>query len=386
MSSTEVQSNSLLASSQPATTPDNAIAGTAPAPATHPQSTPTPQKLSPEQQQYSKAIAMSSAALGAILKKPTERIAKFVGEAIAHEKKSKEFRKEAQKEFDQHIAFYYEAKQRLLNPGYRTDVDGGKDRTPEENEKNYGAPNWAAFNEKCAAYSLQHADRKLKAFAKAQGLLADDGVNIDDPEEEEEEEQKKPEPRRTPDQTAQRRYEHIAIAAMSIANNNPDGQIEKQILSAAEHVPAPAMPLPPDVYTEVVSFITKISASVADRDVRAEAKRLLGKMLLHKPAPDPAQLLAEAEASEEEKRKRARRLARKNGEALGSASYNPPTTNGSSEQIQRSDATSGDDGGVGESHPANVGIAEPTTEQPNAGSPREGAAADAADRPSVAQD
>jgi hypothetical protein len=340
------------ASSQPATTPDNAIAGTAPAPATYPQSTPTPQKLSPEQQQYSNAIAMSSAALGAILKKPSERIASYVDKAIPYEAKAKEFRNEAQKEFDQHIAFYYEAKRRLLNPGYRTDVDGGKDRTPDENQKNFGAPDWATFNKNCVAYSLQHADRKLKAFAKAQGLLTDDGVNIDDPEEEDEEEQKKPEPRRTPDQTAQKRYEHIATAAMAIANRNPEGEIEKQILAAAEHVPAPAMPIPPDVFTEVLSFITKISSTVADRDVRSEAKRLLGKMLLHKPTPDPAQLLAEAEATEEEKRKRAKRLVRKNGEALGSASYNPPTTNGTSELIQKSDPVSVRDGETEESRVA----------------------------------
>jgi hypothetical protein len=295
---------------------------------------------------------MSSADLGAILKKPSERIAKLVGKAITHENEAKEFRKEAQKEFDQHIAFYYEAKQRIRNPGYRTDVDGGKDRTPEENEKNYGAPNWAAFNEKCAAYSLQHADRKLKAFAKAQGLLTDDGVNIDDPDEEEEEEQKKPEPRRTPDQTAQRRYEQIATAAMAIANWNPEGEIEKQILAAAEYVPAPAMPLPPDVFTEVLTFITEISSKVGDPNVRAEAKRLLGKMLLHKPAPDPAQLLAEAEATEEEKRKRAKRLANKNGGALGSASYNPPPTNGTSEQVQKSDPIARADGGTEESQAA----------------------------------
>jgi hypothetical protein len=150
--------------------------------------------LSPQQKQYSEAIAMSSADLGAILKKPSERISKLVGKAIDHEEKAKDFRKEAQKKFDENIARYYEVKQRLCNPGYRTDVDGGKDRTANENQENFGAPDWATFNKKCAAYSLQHADRKLKAFAKEQGLHADDGVNIDDPEAEEQEEQKKPDP------------------------------------------------------------------------------------------------------------------------------------------------------------------------------------------------
>jgi hypothetical protein len=321
---------------QPTTAPDNATAGIAPVAATHPQTITAHKKLSLEQKQYSKAIGMSSADLGAILKKPSERIAELVGKAIAHEKEAKEFRKEAQKEFDRHIAFYYEAKQRLLNPGYRTDVDGGKDRTPEENEKNYGAANWGAFNEKCAAYSLQHADRKLKAFAKMQGLRADDGGNIDDPEKEEEEKQKKPEPRRTPDQTAQRRYEHIATAAMEIANRNPEGEIEKQILAESAQFPPPLMPLPPDVFTEVLSFITKIASSVTDKDVKAEAKRLLGKLLLHRPITESGEVLAEA--TREEARKRAKRLVRKNGGTLGSATYKPPT-NVTSEDVQQSQPT-----------------------------------------------
>jgi hypothetical protein len=276
---------------------------------------------------------MSSADLGAILTKPTERITKHVGKAIAHETLAKTERADAQREFSANVAFYYEAKQRLLNPGYRTDVDGGKDRTPDENQKNFGAPDWAAFNKNCAAYSLQHADRKLKAFAKEQNLLTDDGDNIDDPEPEDGDGAKPPEPRRTSDQTAQKRYEHVATAAMEIAKRNPEGEIEKEILAAADYVPVPHMPLPPDIFTEVLSFITKISASVSDKGVRAEAKKLLGKMLLHKPTSDPAKVLAEA--TEGEKRKRAKRLTSKNGQALGSATYNPPT-NGTSEQVQRS--------------------------------------------------
>jgi hypothetical protein len=343
---------------QPSTPLDHAAIGASPVAPTNPQSTTATKKMSPEQKQYLEATAMSSADLGAILTKPNEHIAEHVGNAIAHDESAKKERGEAQREFNENIAFYYEAKQRLLNPGYRTDVDGGKDRTPDDNQKNFGAPDWAAFNEKCAAYSLQHADRKLKAFAKAQGLLTDEGVNIDDPDPEEDG-PKVPEPRRTPDQTAQRRYEHIATAAMEIANRNPAGEVEKQILAASEHVPAPLMPLPPDIFTEVLSFITKVSSSVANGDIRAEAKKLLGKMLLHRPHPEPAEVLAEAEATEEEKRRRAKRLARKNGGALGSASYDPPPTDRTSEQIQKSD-------------PKNVKPAKgPTAVQSRAKSPRE---------------
>ena len=97
-------------------------------------------KMSPQEQLYLKAIAMSSVELGAAIRVPTERIAQHVGNALAHDLEAKQERDEALREFQQNIAFYYEAKQRLLNPGYRTDVDGGKDRTPDENERNFGAP------------------------------------------------------------------------------------------------------------------------------------------------------------------------------------------------------------------------------------------------------
>ena len=74
----------------------------------------------------------------------------------------------------------------------------------------------------------------------------------------------------------------------------------------------------------MLSFITAISSTVVDEAVRADAKRLLGKMLLHHPKPDPATTLAEATA--EEKKKRDKRLAKKNRQQLGSKAYNPPTT------------------------------------------------------------
>lgn len=335
-----VTTKSAESQEQPTTTPDGSTAGNVPAgqsaeaPTMKPQSiTVTKKNMSPEEEQFHKAIAMSDKDLGIAIKKPTQRIAKQVGDALAHEEEAKKLRREAQQEFERNIAYYYEAKQRLRNPGYRSDVNGGNERTPEENERNFGAPNWEAFNERCRAYSLQHADRKLKAFAKAQGLLTDDGDNIDDVETEDTEREDRPEPRRTEDPTAQKRYEHIATAAMSLASDNPEDAVSKQILAAAEHQPAPLMPVPPDVYTEVLSFITKIASSVNDEKIKAEAKGLLGKMLLHRPVPDPAKVLDAAQ--QEEQRKRGKRLARKNGGVLGIATYNPPT-NGTAEHAEES--------------------------------------------------
>ena len=279
--------------------------------------------MSPDENHYLAAIGMKDVELGEVIKDPTERINRWFGSAIAHETIAKEERRLAQREFNTHIAYYYEVKQRLLNPKYRPDLNTGQERTEEDNRKNFGAKDWQEFNANCMAYSLQHANAKLKAFAKAQGLLTDDGDNIDDVETEDSEGEDRPEPRRTEDPTAQKRYEHIATAAMSIATDNPDDEVSKQILAAAEHQPAPLMPVPPDIYTEVLSFVTKIASLAIDDEIKADAKRLLGKMRLHRPAPDPVKVLDAAQ--QEEQRKRSKRLARKNGGALGSAAYNPPT-------------------------------------------------------------
>ena len=284
----------------------------------------TKRKTSPQQEQYFKVIHMSSAELGAALKAPTDRIDQHVRKASDHDAEAKKERAEARREFQENIGFYYEAKQRLRNPGYRTDVDGGKERTPADNEKYFGAQNWAAFNEKCAAFSLQHADRMLKAFAKVNGLLTDEGENIDDPEPEDDEGAGRPQGRRAKDPTAQKRYEFIAAAAMEIANRNPEGAVEKQILAAAEHAPSPLMPVPPDLFSEVLSFLTGISSSdTVGANIRGEAKQLVNKMRLHQPAPAGAEV--PAEVAKEEKRKRDKRLAKKNGQPLGAPASDPPT-------------------------------------------------------------
>jgi len=85
--------------------------------------------------------------------------------------------------------------------------------------------------------------------------------------------------------------------------------------------------LPPDVYTEVLNFVTRVSSSTtADEGLKEEARRLRGKMLLHRPPPDRAKIMAEAQSTIEERRKRDQRLAEKNGGALGSEGYKPPTS------------------------------------------------------------
>jgi hypothetical protein len=182
----------------------------------------------------------------------------------------------------------------------------------------------------------------LKAFSKANGLLTDEGENIDDPEGEEEA-AGRPQPRRTEDPAAQRRYEFIAAAAMDIASKNPEGEAEKQILAAAGYLPAPLMPVPPDLFSELLGFLARISSTAADESVRAEARQLAAKMRLHKPVPEAAAV--PAGIAKEEKRKRDKRPEKKNRVPLGGAACTPRTS-GTPEHVQRSATAAEGTGGT----------------------------------------
>jgi len=119
-----VTTKSAESQEQPTTTPDRSTARDVPAVrgaeelTTEAQSiTVTTKNMSPQKEQFHKAIAMSDKDLGIAIKTPTQRITKHVGDALAHEEEAKKLRREAQQEFERNIAYYYEAKQRLRNPG-----------------------------------------------------------------------------------------------------------------------------------------------------------------------------------------------------------------------------------------------------------------------------
>jgi DNA repair photolyase len=237
------------------------------------------------------AFTLSSAELGTLIKKSTAYITKRFGSALAYQAQAKGELTKAQHEFKRNVAFYYEAKRRLLNPGYRTDVDGGKDRTPDENQKNFGAPDWASFIKKCATYSLQHADRLLKVFCEANGLPSCSGSELDDAE------SAAPKRRRLiEDQSVQRRYKIIATTAIEIASRNPEGEIEKLILAAAERAPGPPLPFPSEIHAEILSFVRRVLSSATDSDLRDEAMSLVDKLHWYEPLSTAVEDLVVAQA------------------------------------------------------------------------------------------
>src|ERR1035437_3700525 len=121
------ESDAAIAQPQPATAQDGTTARTAPAvvgneaTTTKSQTVVTVSKMSPQEQQYLKAIALSSAELGAVIEKSTERVTNNLGEAIGTEAEAKSLRLEAKKKFDDNIAFYYEAK--LCNSSHPRHLD-----------------------------------------------------------------------------------------------------------------------------------------------------------------------------------------------------------------------------------------------------------------------
>jgi hypothetical protein len=67
--------------------------------------------------------------------------------------------------FNEHIAMFWEVKQRLtLAARWRSDLEGNQNRTAETNRVNFGAADWNVYCEKFVAYSLSAADKKLVAF------------------------------------------------------------------------------------------------------------------------------------------------------------------------------------------------------------------------------
>jgi hypothetical protein len=69
------------------------------------------------------------------------------------------------KHFNEHIAMFWEVKQRLtLAARWRSDLQGNQNRTVDTNKKNFGAADWAEYREKFVVYSLSAADKKLAAF------------------------------------------------------------------------------------------------------------------------------------------------------------------------------------------------------------------------------
>jgi hypothetical protein len=90
-----------------------------------------------------------------------DKVIGFLGKALEQQKAQRKI-------FNENLPFFYEVKQRLLNPKFRPDLNpAGTERTPESNLKHFGARDWKEFREEFISYySLSQADALLSEFKK----------------------------------------------------------------------------------------------------------------------------------------------------------------------------------------------------------------------------
>jgi hypothetical protein len=80
------------------------------------------------------------------------------------------------KHFNEHIAMFWEVKQRLtLAARWRSDLPGNQNRTAETNKKNFAAADWTEYRGKFVVYSLSAADKKLAVFGETIKTERDEG-------------------------------------------------------------------------------------------------------------------------------------------------------------------------------------------------------------------
>jgi len=71
---------------------------------------------------------------------------------------------DCRKLFKDNIAMFWDIKQRITNPRWRSDVKGNENRTAESNKTHFGASDWTEYREKYISFSQSHADTLLREF------------------------------------------------------------------------------------------------------------------------------------------------------------------------------------------------------------------------------
>jgi hypothetical protein len=78
--------------------------------------------------------------------------------------------------FRQHIGLFWTIHECIVSPGFRSDLNGGKERTADYNFKMWGASTWQEFVERYSPYGLDATDKHVKEFGSEYGRLLTDGA------------------------------------------------------------------------------------------------------------------------------------------------------------------------------------------------------------------
>jgi hypothetical protein len=78
--------------------------------------------------------------------------------------------------FHENIGLFWTIHECIVSPGFRSDLNGGKERTADYNFKMWGASTWQEFVERHSPYGLDATDNYVKEFGDECGTLLKDGT------------------------------------------------------------------------------------------------------------------------------------------------------------------------------------------------------------------
>lgn len=78
--------------------------------------------------------------------------------------------------FRENIGLFWTIHECIVSPGFRSDLNGGQERTADYNFKIWGASTWQEFVERYSPYGLDSTDNYVKEFGREYGRLLNDGV------------------------------------------------------------------------------------------------------------------------------------------------------------------------------------------------------------------
>jgi len=80
--------------------------------------------------------------------------------------------------FRKNLGLFWTIHECIVSPGFRSDLNGGKERTADHNLKMWGACTWQEFVERHSPYGLDATDKYVKEFGREYDRLVDDGISV----------------------------------------------------------------------------------------------------------------------------------------------------------------------------------------------------------------
>jgi len=83
--------------------------------------------------------------------------------------------------FRANVGLFWTIKECIVSPGFRSDLNGGKERTADYNFKMWGAHTWQELVERYSPYGLDATDNYVKEFGEELGALEEGTTSVTEP-------------------------------------------------------------------------------------------------------------------------------------------------------------------------------------------------------------